>query len=317
MKKIKKWLAGAMSLCMMGTMLTALPTETAEAADYSCNTGNIMMEYLDRGVSAVSTGSGMLVSWRFLANDADDATFVLYRDNTEIYRSTSGKATCYLDASGSSSSKYRVDTLSSSGSVISSSNCSIITGSNHFDIQLSRPSSIYTPNDCSVGDVDGDGVYEIFVKWDPNTSKDNSQKGKTDPCIIDCYKLDGTKLWRINIGINIRSGAHYTQFFVGDFDLDGKAEMCCKTADGTVDGQGNVIGDASAVYRDSSGLIYSGPEYYTLFDGETGKALHTINYEPGRGDPTKWGKSSDKFNRVERYWGVVAYLDGVTPCVVT
>ncbi|MBQ8725190.1 MAG: hypothetical protein IJY74_05935 [Oscillospiraceae bacterium] len=317
MKKIKKWLAGAMSLCMMGTMLTALPTETAEAADYSCNTGNIMMEYLDRGVSAVSTGSGMLVSWRVLANDADDATFVLYRDNTEIYRSTSGKATCYLDASGSSSSKYRVDTLSSSGSVISSSNCSIITGSNHFDIQLSRPSSIYTPNDCSVGDVDGDGVYEIFVKWDPNTSKDNSQKGKTDPCIIDCYKLDGTKLWRINIGINIRSGAHYTQFFVGDFDLDGKAEMCCKTADGTVDGQGNVIGDASAVYRDSSGLIYSGPEYYTLFDGETGKALHTINYEPGRGDPTKWGKSSDKFNRVERYWGVVAYLDGVTPCVVT
>ncbi|MBQ8687758.1 MAG: hypothetical protein IJ512_04305, partial [Ruminococcus sp.] len=196
-----------MSVCMMGSTMAVLPTETASAADYSMNTGNVNMEYLDRGVSAVSTGSGMLVSWRFLANDADDATFVLYRDGTEIYRSAAGKATCYLDASGSSSSKYRVDTLSSSGSVLSSSNCSIITGSNHYDIKLDRPGSQYTPNDCSVGDADGDGVYEIFLKWDPSNSKDNSQKGKTDPCIIDCYKLDGTKLWRINLGYNIRSGA--------------------------------------------------------------------------------------------------------------
>ncbi len=317
MGRMKKWLAGAMSLCMMGSTMAALPTESAAAADYSMNSGNINVEYLDRGISAVNTGSGMLVSWRFLANDADDATFVLYRDGAEIYRSTSGKATCYLDASGSASSKYRVDTLSASGAVLSTANCNIITNSNHFDVQLDRPGSQYTPNDCSVGDVDGDGVYEIFVKWDPSNSQDNSKKGKTDPCIIDCYRLDGTKLWRVNIGVNVRSGAHYTQFFVADFDLDGKAEMTCKTGDGTKDGQGNIIGDASKVWRDSSGLIYSGPEYYTLFDGETGKALDTIDYKPGRGDPTKWGKSSDKYNRVERYWGVVAYLDGVSPSVVT
>ncbi len=158
---------------------------------------------------------------------------------------------------------------------------------------------------------------ELFVKWDPSTSKDNSQKGKTDKVYIDCYRLDGTKLWCIDLGVNIRAGAHYTQFYVADFDLDGKCEMTCKTSDGTVDGTGKVISDASKVYRDSSGLIYTGNEFYTLFDGTTGAALDTINYEPGRGDPTKWGKSSDKYNRVERYWGTVAYLDGVHPSVVT
>ncbi len=289
------------------------PDFTAEAA--SATAGNVV-EYLDRGITAVNTGSGMLVTWRFLASDDINAVFKLYRDDTLVYTSNAGDATSYLDAGGSASSTYKVETLV--GGVVKSTDvCKLTSSGAYFDVKLDRPGSVYTPNDCSVGDVDGDGQYELFVKWDPSTSKDNSQKGVTDPCIIDCYRLDGTKLWRINIGQNIRSGAHYTQFFVADFDLDGKAEMTCKTADGTVDGQGNVIGDASADYCDSSGLIYSGPEYYTLFDGETGKALHTIDYEPGRGDPTKWGKSSDKYNRVERYWGVVAYLDGVTPSVVT
>ncbi len=308
-------LAGAMSLSLCSGMIPqtdqiTLETLTASAASVPC------VEHLDRGMTAVNTGSGMLVSWRFLADDPDNAVFMLYRDDTLIYTSNAGDATCYLDAGGSTSSTYRVETYNGN-SRVSNDVCGMTSGGGYFDVPLKKPGSVYTPNDCSVGDVDGDGEYELFVKWDPSTSKDNSQKGKTDPCIIECYKLDGTRLWQINIGHNIRSGAHYTQFFVADFDLDGKAEMTCKTADGTVDGQGNVIGDASAKYYDGNGLIYSGPEYYTLFDGETGKALDTIDYEPGRGDPTKWGKSSDKYNRVERYWGVVAYLDGVTPSVVT
>ncbi len=311
---MKKRFSAALTALAMGLSLSAaLPM--AEPATVTAASG-YTMEYLDRGMTAVNTGSGMLVSWRFLANDPDNAVFKLYRDDTLIYTSNAGNATCYLDAGGSVSSTYRVETYNGD-SRIGNDTCSMSSNGGYFDVPLKKPGSVYTPNDCSVGDVDGDGEYELFVKWDPSTSKDNSQKGVTDPCIIECYKLNGTRLWQINIGVNIRSGAHYTQFFVADFDLDGKAEMTCKTADGTVDGQGNVIGDANAVYRDSSGLIYSGPEYYTLFDGETGKALDTIDYEPGRGDPTKWGKSSDKYNRVERYWGVVAYLDGVTPSVVT
>ncbi len=296
--------------------MQAAPAQTASAVS-----GSMCVEYLDRGISAVGTGSGILVSWRWLASDSDDAEFRLYRDGTLIYTSTSGKSTCFLDSAGNAKSVYRVDSVSGSR-VLTSDTCKLQSSNAYFDIRLDQPAKgadggTYSPNDISVGDVDGDGQYELFVKWDPSTSKDNSQKGKTDKVYIDCYRLDGTKLWRIDLGVNIRAGAHYTQFYVADFDLDGKCEMTCKTSDGTVDGTGKVIGDASKVYRDSSGLIYTGNEFYTLFDGATGAALDTINYEPGRGDPTKWGKSSDKYNRVERYWGTVAYLDGVHPSVVT
>lgn len=287
------------------------------------NTAAMTVEYLDRGICAVNTGSGMLVSWRFLATDPDSAVFKLYRDNTLIYTSTekANGATCFLDTGGNANSSYKVETYNGT-QLISSDNCAIKSGNAYFDIKLDQPAKgsdggTYSPNDMSVGDVDGDGVYELFVKWDPSTSKDNSQKGKTDKVYIDCYTLTGKKLWRIDLGVNIRAGAHYTQFYVADFDLDGKCEMTCKTSDGTVDGTGKVIGDKSKVYRDGNGLIYSGNEFYTLFDGATGAALDTVNYEPGRGDPTKWGKSSDKFNRVERYWGSVAYLDGIKPSVIT
>ncbi|MBE6845268.1 MAG: rhamnogalacturonan lyase [Ruminococcus sp.] len=314
MKKAKRFLGAALSLCIAAGVTAPLSGNyVADAAS------GPVVEYLDRGVSAVNTGSGMLVSWRYLANDDDNAVFKLYRDDTLIYTSNAGDATCWLDAEGTAASSYKVETVVG-GTVISTDKSSMISESNYFDIPLDLPTSsgcTYSPNDCSVGDVDGDGEYELFVKWDPSNSKDNSQKGKTDKVYIDCYKLDGTKLWRIDLGVNIRAGAHYTQFFVADFDLDGRAEMTCKTADGTIDGQGNAIGDKDAVYRNGDGLILTGPEYYTLFDGATGAALDTIDYEVGRGDTTKWGKSSDKFNRVDRFWGCVAYLDGQVPSVVT
>ncbi|MCD8067770.1 MAG: rhamnogalacturonan lyase, partial [Lachnospiraceae bacterium] len=91
----------------------------------------------------------------------------------------------------------------------------------------------YSANDMSVGDVDGDGEYEFFVKWDPSNAHDVSHRGYTGHCLIDCYKLDGRLLWRLDMGDNIRAGAHYTQFIVYDFDGDGKAEMSVKTAPGT------------------------------------------------------------------------------------
>ncbi|MBE6862758.1 MAG: rhamnogalacturonan lyase [Ruminococcus sp.] len=287
------------------------PELTAQA---KYGTGNNVVEYLDRGITAVNTGSGMLVSWRFLANDDDNTVFRLYRDDTLVYTSNAGDATCYLDAGGTASSTYKVETLAG-GVVKSTDTCTMTSSGAYFDVKLNRPSSIYSPNDCSVGDVDGDGQYELFVKWDPNNSKDNSQSGKTDKVYIDCYRFDGTQLWRIDLGYNIRAGAHYTQFLVGDFDLDGKAEMTCKTGDGTVDGVGNVIGDASASYRNSDGQIITGPEYYSLFDGETGAVLDTVNYEPARGSASGWGDSYG--GRCERYLGAVMYIDGVTPCPVT
>ena len=303
-KKIAK--ASSMMLAMaMSVSMIPTPVQAASATT---------VEYLNRGLSAFNTGSGMIVSWRYLASDADDAEYRLYRDGSLIYTSTSGKATCYLDTAGSASSNYYVDTVSGN-QILSRDTVDVMSGNSYLQLNLSKPGSDYMPNDCSVGDVDGDGSYEIFLKWDPSNSKDNSQSGTTSNVYIDCYKLDGTRLWRIDLGKNIRAGAHYTQFLVADFDSDGKAEMTCKTADGTVDGQGNVIGDSSADYRNSSGYILSGPEYYSLFDGETGKVLDTVDYEPARGTVSSWG---DKYgNRVDRFLGAVMYLDSDHPSAVT
>ena len=188
----------------------------------------------------------------------------------------------------------------------------------------------YTANDCSIGDVDGDGQYEIVLKWDPTNSKDNSHDGFTGNVFIDCYTLDGKRLWRIDLGKNIRAGAHYTQFMVYDFDGDGHAEMICKTADGTTDGVGKVIGDATKDWRGGlpssenpnqfklekrkMGRILDGPEYLTVFDGQTGRALQTVDYVPARGSVKAWGDMYG--NRVDRFLAGVAYLDGVHPSAV-
>lgn len=315
-KNFKRMISAAAALAVTATSSVVVP-----AADFTLRANaasNVMLEYLDRGITAVNTGKGMLVSWRYLANDDDNAVYKLYRDNTLIYTSEAGKATCYLDAQGSASSKYRVDTLSSGGALVSSENCRLISGNTYFDIPMTPPTGsgcTYSPNDMSVGDIDGDGQYELFVKWDPSNSQDNSKDGNTGNVFIDCVRLDGTRVWRIDLGVNIRAGAHYTQFYVADFDLDGKAEMTCKTADGTKDGKGKVIGDGSKNYRNSDGYVLDGPEYYTLFDGATGAALDTVDYEPARGTVSSWG---DKYgNRVDRFWGSVAYVDGVHPCVIT
>lgn len=317
MKFNLKRAASAMSALIIASTSVAVPKV---AENFSADAAsNVMLEYLDRGISAVNTGNGMLVSWRYLANDDDNAVYKLYRDGSLVYTSEAGQSTCYLDAQGSASSKYRVDTLSG-GKVVGSEECKLISNNTYFDIPMTPPTGsdcTYSPNDMSVGDIDGDGQYELFVKWDPSNSKDNSQSGKTGNVFIDCIRLDGTRVWRIDLGVNIRAGAHYTQFYVADFDLDGKAEMTCKTADGTVDGTGKVIGDASKDYRNSAGYILSGPEYYTLFDGATGAALDTVDYVPQRGEVSKKTWGDDYGNRVDRFWGTVAYVDGVHPCVVT
>jgi hypothetical protein len=164
----------------------------------------------------------------------------------------------------------------------------------------------YSANDASVGDVDGDGQYEIFLKWDPSNAHDNSHEGYTGPTIIDCYRLSGERLWRINLGRNIRSGAHYVPFIVYDFDGDGRAELMVKTADGTIDGTGGVLGDSTKDWRNERGRILDGPEYITVFDGLTGRALASKPYIPERGNVGDWG---DKYgNRSERYLAALGYF---------
>ena len=279
--------------------------------------GSKQMEYLDRGVVAVKVNNGIYLSWRFLGTDDKSVGFNIYRDGTKINDSPITTRTNYVDSQGDSNSKYVVKTVVG-GKEIEASTAVTPWGEQYKTLTLKRPNSNYEANDMSVGDVDGDGQYELFVKWNPLNAKDNSQSGITDNTLIDCYRLDGSFLWRIDLGKNIRSGAHYTQFQVYDYDGDGKCEMVCKTAPGTKDGQGkNVImgGDnPNADYRNGDGYVLDGPEYLTIFEGATGAEINTIAYTPGRGKVADWG---DKYgNRVDRFLACTAYLDGEHPSIV-
>lgn len=279
-------------------------------------------EKLSRGLVAVKVGGGVFVSWRLLGTEELSVSFNLYRNGTKVNSNPITNSTNYLDTAGTTSSSYTVRAIVN-GTEQSASPAASVWANNYLDVPIQIPaggttpdgvSYTYSANDASVGDLDGDGEYEIVLKWDPSNSKDNSQSGYTGNVYLDAYKLNGTRLWRIDLGKNIRAGAHYTQFLVYDFNGDGKAEVVCKTADGTVDGTGVTIGNAGADYRNSSGYILSGPEYLTVFNGQTGKALSTIDYVPPRGNVSSWGDNYG--NRVDRFLASVAYLDGVHPSII-
>ena len=286
------------------------------------------MEYLDRGVYAVNQGNGKIfVSWRLLGTEPGDMAFNLYRSTDgktiRLNKEPLTKGTNYTDESADTAkaNTYIVKPVLQGKELAADKGFTLPANAPpYWPIPLQTPPG-YTPNDVSVGDLDGDGEYEIILHQ-TGRAHDNSQGGITDPPIFQAYKLDGTLLWTINLGKNIRDGAHYTQFMVYDLDGDGRSEIAMKTADGTIDGKGNVIGDSTKDYRNKDGRILDGPEFFTIFDGLTGAALATTNYIPARGNVGGWGGSggngrTDTYgNRVDRFLACVAYLDGVHPSVV-
>lgn len=280
------------------------------------------MEGLNRGLVAVKVENGVYIGWRLFGTDPDEITFNVYRDDKKVNQTPIKTSTNFLDNNGTSDSFYYIRAVVNGVEQIPSEKVTV-WDTNYLTVPLKKPEGGISPdgihftyhaNDASVGDVDGDGEYEIILKWDPSNSHDNAHKGYTGNVYLDAYKLNGTHLWRIDLGKNIRAGAHYTQFLVYDFDGDGKAEVACKTADGTVDGQGKIIGDGEADFRNSDGFILEGPEYLTIFEGPTGKELVTTDYDPPRGKGADWG--DDEGNRVDRFLACVAYLDGVKPSLV-
>lgn len=280
------------------------------------------MENLGRGVVAIRTSSSQVyIGWRLLGTDPAGIGFNVYRGTTRINTTVITASTNVVDDI-TTNSTYTVRPVIGGVEQAASAGANVTTQA-YLNVPLQIPAGgttpsgeayTYTANDASVGDLDGDGEYEIVLKWEPTNAKDNSQSGYTGNVYLDAYKLNGTRLWRIDLGRNIRAGAHYTQFLVYDFDGDGKAEMACKTADATVDGAGTVIGSASADHRNSSGYVLSGPEYLTVFNGQTGAAMATTNYLPARGTVSSWGDNYG--NRVDRFVANVAYLDGQRPSMV-
>ena len=293
------------------------------------------MEALDRGVVAVRQAKDRaFVSWRLLGTDPEATAF-------NVYRSTGAGEAQKLNVDPIRNVTFLEDTGVPFEGPVSYTVRAVVGGavgdpSPAFTFEQGAPirpyltvpmqtSPGYSPGDCSTADLDGDGALDLVVHM-VGRSKDNSQNGATDPPILQAYKLDGTLLWTINLGRNIREGAHYTQFMVYDLDGDGRAETVCKTADGTRDSQGTVIGDATADHVGEGGHILRGPEYLTVFDN-TGRAVATTGYIPSRvpEDPSNVNPTTDQMkavwgdgwgNRGDRFLACVAYLDGVRPSVV-
>ena len=310
-----------------------------------------VMERLSRGVTAVQQPDGkVFVSWRLLASDAPGTAFNVYRTTAPgpvrvafpgqpAPSAERGPVMAKLNAEPLSGPTWLLDPSPSLDRETAYFVRTVVNGAEnapskpfvfpvnpdprpYHAVPIRTPDG-YTPGDASLGDLDGDGDYEIILKQEQNP-QDNSRSGLTGETLLQAYTTDGTLLWTINLGKNIREGAHYTQFMVADFDGDGRAELACKTADGTVDGAGKVIGDATADHRNDRGHIVRGPEFLTVFDGRTGAALATVNYLPGRHpekqDPTPdelkavWGDGNA--NRSERYLAGIAWLDARLPSIV-
>ncbi|MFY1694661.1 MULTISPECIES: rhamnogalacturonan lyase [unclassified Solwaraspora] len=236
--------------CVAGSTLTAAPASAVPGhpGPPGAGPGAVHLEHLDRGLVAAATADGVFLSWRLRGDEVTgrQATgmtgvdFHVYRDGRRI--ATVTDSTNHLDtAAPAAGARYQVAALVRGREVDRSAVVTPWSQAYH-DLPLRRPADGVTPagepytyaaNDMSVGDVDGDGRYEFVVKWDPSNSKDVSQVGYTGPVYLDTYRLDGTLLHRIDLGVNIRAGAHYTQFLVYDFDSDGRAELMLKTAPGT------------------------------------------------------------------------------------
>ena len=324
------------SILMTAVGLLFVTTATSQRPD---ETPVSQMEKLDRGLVVIRHSGGTFVSWRLLGTDNQNTSFEILRNGTSVAKDIY-KCTSMSFKTGNADHTYQVVTYQNGVAVETTPAVASFNKGHFLELKLDRPADgsnySYSPNDCSVGDVDGDGQYEVFVKWDPSNSKDNSQDGVTGNVFLDCYRLDGAKLWRVDLGVNIRAGAHYTQFMVYDFDQDGKAEMMCKTAPGSKDGAGNYVNqlatdeaikaaDNTKDWRTGSGRINGGQEYLTVFNGLTGEAVHTIAYYPNRNAKAELSEAEGSFNwddrsgkndkgnygnRGERYLAAVAYLGG-------
>lgn len=287
---------------------------------------------LNRGLIAVhlsaGMGSGNLVSWRARETDDKNVKFKLYRGTSATSQPTAvntgnfimGK-TNFNDVVGGAASFYRLEVYDGEGNLVETEVSRKTWANQTLQVTLggdapvdTKHGALYHPNDASFCDMDGDGEYEIILKWSPSNEKDAAGSGTTSQAVYDCYKMDGTRLWRIQTGYNMFNSAHTTPFIAWDFDGDGYGEFMVKTAPGAIDGEGNYVimgnDDPYANWKNSNGKQVEGPEYITVFDGTTGAELATIPYHTKYGDVSTnvWGDS--KQNRSERYLAAIAWLDG-------
>lgn len=291
---------------------------------------------LSRGLMAVNSingsntnggGKGNLVSWRSRKTDETGYKFKLYRGSSASSQTVpmnngdfiTGK-TNFADLSGTNAHYYRLEVYDAKGNVIENevSEKTWTQQTKYIPLEGGAPTdptnrgASYTPNDASYCDMDGDGEYEIILKWAPSNEKDAASSGTTSPAFYSCYKLNGKRLWMMHTGPNMFNSAHTSQFIAWDFDGDGFGEFMVKTAPGAVDGEGNYLSldtNPKGNYLNSRGKQVSGPEWISVFDGRNGAELKTIPYHTDyKAGESYWGDGNQ--NRSERYLAAIAWLDG-------
>ncbi len=281
--------------------------------------GQRQMEKLNHGILAIKTGNGVFVSWRIPGTEWQNVGFNLYRDGSKVTTISENQASNFMDQDGTTSSVYYVKPVVN-GVERPADDTAKVWETYYKDIPV-RPLEGYELNDASVGDLDGDGEYEIVVK---RLAKDRSIES-TDYHYLEAYKLDGTFMWAIDLGPNLYDDVE-VNFLVYDLDGDGKAEVATRSSEGTIDGTGMQIGDVNGDgitnYRYSVtafGHRAEGPDFISVFDGQTGKELARDNYI-NREPISQWGlpgmNTAQYAHRATKCMWTVAYLDGKTPSFV-
>lgn len=308
----------------------------------------------DNNYSGISSAQ---ISWRMLKTDPSNVAFDIYKSedgnvevklNEEPILNTTSWSDADIDVT--KINQYRVTLANQTETLCDYTFTPEMATKFHHEIRLNmnvpEPAITYSPDDIQLGDLDGDGELEIVVKREPY---DGANMGVwfNGTTLLEAYKMDGTFLWQIDLGINIRSGSHYTSYILYDFDGDGLCEIAFRSSEGTKFADGTTITDAygivndyriretdgkgwysgAAIQRDLSdpstkttcGLIMEGPEYVSICRGYDGREITRIDNIPRGGEGSKvsrakywseyWG--DDFGNRMDRFFIGVAYLDGI------
>jgi autotransporter-associated beta strand protein len=277
------------------------------------------MEKLDHGVLAVKVNNGVFVSWRVLGTEWRGVAYNLYRDSQKINTSPITGASNFLDESGTINSSYYVTAIINNVEQPADDTV-FVWEKSYYDIPVRDIPGNYELNDASVGDLDGDGDYEIVVKRLP---PDLTVEPEYTP-LIEAYHLDGTWMWTIDLGPNLMN-MKQINFIVYDLDGDGISEVAIKTSEATIDGTGIEIGDtdgdgitnyrSTAVGED----VINGPEFLSLYEGRTGKEIARTNYI-SRVPLSQWGPSglttAQLAHRADNNMMAIIYADGKRPTLV-
>lgn len=286
------------------------------------------MEELDRGFVAVKKDEGMFLSWRFLGTDDEDIKFNVYKNGEKLNKKAIADVTNYTDNTYKSGDTYTLVPVVSGKEVKADTETALVFEGEYLAIPVKQyEAGGYDINDASVGDLDGDGQYEIVVRRDPANMRDTT---KTEYPLFEAYELDGTHMWTINLGPNEVNSVDLN-FIVYDLNGDGKAEVVMRSFEGTTDGVGNVIGDTNGdgrtnyadptykivVNKDRS-YLYELPEFLSMYDGETGAEIARTDLLPAFGSLESWLFSGGEkaVKRASHFVFCVAYLDGRTPSIV-